>query len=125
MDPDAPSAATAMRLAARVIGVLAVALWIMIFVGGLLAENPEPLTTEGYLIIALSACGAVGVAWAFVNERTGGIITLIVGVAFSVFALATAGRNAWIAVAFAGGPFLAAGALFLGSWWARRQATTG
>ena len=110
-----------MRLAARVVGVVAVALWIMIFVGGLLAENSEPLTVESYLMIALSAAGTVGIVWAFVAERIGAIITLIVGVAFSIFALATAGQNAWIAVLFAGGPFLVAGALFLGSWQLRRR----
>lgn len=115
-------AASWMRLAARVVGTLAVAIWIMIFVGGLLAENPEPVTIESYVIIALSACGAVGVAWAFLSERIGGIITLAVGVAFSIFALVTAGRNAWIAVLFAGGPFLLAGLLFLGSWYRRRPA---
>jgi lipoprotein signal peptidase len=113
-----------MRLAARIIGVLAVAMWIMIFVGGLIAENPQPLTTESYVLIALSTCAAVGVAWAFVAERTGGLITLVVGVAFAVFALMTAGRNAWIAVLFSGGPFILAGALFLGSWYRRRPETT-
>jgi DMSO reductase anchor subunit len=123
VETNTPGSATTMRLVARVVGVLAVAMWIMIFVGGLIAENPEPLTTESYLLIALSAGAAVGVAWAFVDEKAGGLITLVVGVAFAVFALVTAGRNAWLAVLFSGGPFILAGAFFLGSWYRRGPRT--
>jgi hypothetical protein len=102
------------RWSGRIIGGFGVLMWAFALIAQTFVEPiRESLDPEA---IGLATLVVVNVAAFFValrNERRGGIATLIVGSAFSVFALATAGHNHWLAALVSGGPFIFAGAMFV------------
>ena len=106
------------RLAARIVGVMGAVLWLVPLVAGLgTTEANQDVDDDafwesvGVFVLAIANIG--GVALAFFREQVGGGWLLGSGVLFSVFAIVTAGRNHWLAALVSGGPFLAAGVLFL------------
>lgn len=104
---------SASRRAARLLGGGAAAWWAVTLAASLVVEGVETITVEGSLLAGLVVVAVLGVVSAFRWQLAGGIITTAAGVAFSGFALATAGRNHWFAVAVSGAPFAIAGLLFI------------
>lgn len=101
---------------ARTIGTLAAALWTVPLVATLLgADDPgtDGPGTEGVGVGILAVANIAAVAIAWHNPRLGGLLLLGTGAVFAAFAIVTAARNHWLAVAVSGGPFLLAGVLFV------------
>ena len=115
------SSATVCRLTARIIGSIAAAMWIVIFVAGILQHNQQPFTGESAILAALTLWAIVGVTIAFRHEQAGSLVTLTAGCTLAIFAALAAGRNIVLAVLISSGPFLLSGALFAASWWLRRE----
>ena len=103
------------RRGARSVGVAASALWLVPLLGSVIAgegvESGELAETIG--VVLLAALNVAGVAIAFGRERPGGWFLIATGSAFSLFALASAGRNHALAMLVSGGPFVVSGLLFL------------
>lgn len=99
------------RIAARLIGVAASSFWVFVLVTAAIVEGVRPIEVEGLLLAGLVLVATAGVVLSFFRERAGGILTLVVGITLALFALATAGRNHWLAVAVSGAPFMVAGIL--------------
>ncbi|MBU2236345.1 hypothetical protein KKA01_04815 [Patescibacteria group bacterium] len=70
---------------------------------------------ESFILTCLVIFAAVGVVIAWKNAKNGGMLTLVAGIALSVFALFSAGHNHAFAMLISGGPYIIAGALFLAS----------
>lgn len=104
-----------MNLAARIVGALAAALWLLPVVGGLIAREPieEGTATESIAVVTLAIINILAVLLAFRRERLGGMVLVASGLAFSTFAIFSAGRNQAFAAAVSGGPFIISGLLFL------------
>jgi hypothetical protein len=62
-------------------------------------------------ILVLGTTIGILVAWKI--ERIGGLITLLFGIAHSIFALFASGHNHVLAMLISGGPFIVVGILFL------------
>lgn len=110
-----------LRRIARGLGTLVAGFWVLI---GLLEAfvGTEPWTVESAILVALIVAGALAVAVAWWRAGPGGILLVLVGAVYCVFAAVTAGHNRLLAVAITGVPYLLAGALFLASWWLSRTA---
>jgi uncharacterized membrane protein YGL010W len=100
------------RWAARAIGTIVVLFWLLIAVGYGITE-PSKMTLDDMIMAVLVAGTTVGVALSWINEKTGGIITLLFGLAHSAYALIEAGHNQGLAMLVSGGPFILVGMLFL------------
>lgn len=113
------------RRAARIVGVSAATLWILIGVLGAIAAEETDSIVESLLLATFVLIAAGGVVFAFYREVVGGSVVLAAGIALTVFALVTASRNQWMAVLVSGAPFVIAGALFLVAWSRNRNGTGG
>ena len=102
-------------MAARIIGALAAAMWLLPLVGGLFTDDhtEDGSLAESIGVGVLAGANIVGVVVAFRHPRIGGRLLLVSGVLFSLFALVTAGRNEAFAAAVSGGPFIVSGVLFI------------
>lgn len=106
-------------MAARGVGSLAAAFWLVTLVASglsvvLSGEPPEaPALGATLTVLVVAASIAVGVGWW--RERSGGTVLLVSTVALAVFAHVTAGHNKLLAMAMSAGPFLFAAILFLAS----------
>jgi prepilin signal peptidase PulO-like enzyme (type II secretory pathway) len=114
MERDASPGHPVVGLAARVLGGLAAAMWLLPLVGSLVTgdHTDEGTLAESVGVAVLAGANIVGVLVAFRHPRIGGRLLLVSGVLFSLFALVTAGRNEAFAAAVSGGPFIVSGALF-------------
>ena len=65
------------------------------------------------VLSSMWGAGIAAVIYAWVDARRGGWAILAIGVAFTIFALVTAGQRHWMAVLGGGVPFLLIGLLFL------------
>lgn len=101
------------RSSARIIGATASVGWLFILISSLVVEGWSTLEGEGVVLGALILLAIIGVAVAFAAENSGGSIAFVAGLALSVFAVITAGRNHWLAVLVSGAPFVVSGALFI------------
>jgi len=108
-------AATWLRWIARGMGSLMAGLWLVAGAASALSAR-EPWTQESTIIALLVLTAASGVLTGWRRERIGGTLLVIVGLAFSVFAYLSAGRNKGYAMLVSGGPFLMVGLLFLAAW---------
>ena len=101
--------------AARVIGAIGAVMWAIPLVAGVVtgdsSEDGELLESLGVAVLAIANIGAVVLA--FRRQRQGGMLLLATGGLFSIFGIATAGRNHWLAALVSGGPFILSGALFI------------
>ncbi|RLD04990.1 MAG: hypothetical protein DRI56_10255 [Chloroflexota bacterium] len=99
---------------ARGLGTLTSVFWIFSLGKHTLFDpaNEEELTGEGILLGFLVVICVIGVIIGWYREKTGGIVTIVGGLALCVFAYISAGRNQWFAVLVSGMPFLVAGVLF-------------
>ena len=100
------------RWIARGLGSLAAVWWLFIGVAETISPH-SPRSAEGAILGALVTCAVLGVLAAWWKERIGGLVLVLAGSALCVFAYLTAGHNKLLAVLVSGGPFLAAGILFL------------
>ncbi len=114
-------AALWLRWIARGLGTVVAGFWVLI---GLLEAfaGADPWTVESAILMVLIVAAVLAVAVAWWRAGPGGILLVLVGAAYCVFAAVTAGHNRLFAVAITGVPYLLAGALFLASWWLSRTA---
>jgi succinate dehydrogenase hydrophobic anchor subunit len=101
-----------LRWMARAIGTIVVLFWLLIAIGYAITEPPS-LSLDDIVMAVLVAGTTIGVFISWTNERTGGIITLLFGIAHSTFALIASGHNHALAMLVSGGPFILVGILFL------------
>ncbi len=101
-----------MRITSRTIGVILVSFWVLMGVGYGVGGG-ESFSWESFGITVLIICNAIGLIIAWKNEKVGGWVLAITGIAFGIFAHVTAGRNELYAVAVSGLPFFIVGILFL------------
>jgi len=109
------------RLAARIIGLLAVGFTLVgPLVGGVfeaIAGDWEVIIEiEGILLIVLGVIGLTGCIVSWWGERLAGILLILTAVGLGIHIGFYAGRNhvfAWLMMGF---PYLVAGVLFLSSW---------
>ncbi|MCP4962876.1 MAG: hypothetical protein GY925_26870 [Actinomycetia bacterium] len=101
-------------------------MWVIPLVGSAVAGEwfEEDAFLEGLGVLALATANIGAIIRAFRHQRQGGTLLLITGGLFSVFAIATAGRNHWFAALVSGGPFVLSGALFLTAAAKSRDAQT-
>jgi hypothetical protein len=104
-------------LIARAIGTFAAVMWMLPLVGALIIREPieEGALAESIAVGTLATVNILGVVLAFRRERLGGIVLITAGVAFSIFAVFSAGRNQALAAAVSGGPFIVSGVFFIRS----------
>ena len=94
-----------LRWTARIIGTIVALFWVLMTIASGIAES-SGLTLEGFVIAIMVAGTTIGVFIAWTNEWRGGIISLFLGIAFSTFALISAGRNHVLAMLVTGGPYV-------------------
>jgi len=99
--------------AGRIIGLAAALMWTFTLTATAIDEGIDGIRGEGAVLAGLMLIAITGVVIAFFNEQIGGSVALVAGIALTVFALVTAGRNHWLAVLVSGAPFLISGVLFL------------
>ena len=114
-------AAQVMRWGARAVSSLMAAFWVVIGAAGAVSDG-EPWTWKSAVMVPLIVSSALSVLLAWRWEGVGGALVLGCGIAHSLFAYLSAGRNRGLAITLAGGPLVIAGLLFLGSWRQRRAA---
>jgi hypothetical protein len=102
-----------LRDVARTLGSMISVLWLL---AGILYAITDPWTLESELVIVfLFFLGlSVGIAWW--KEGIGGIMLVVLSVAFSIFACVEATHNRGLAAFLSGVPFLIVGILFLVTW---------
>lgn len=99
------------RLAARIIGTLAI-MFFLAFVVGEIIFNTEPVTLEGIMVASFIVLLTMGVFIAWLKEGIGGIMLIITAVAYAIFIYFSAGRNKILAALLISSPFLISGILF-------------
>jgi peptidoglycan/LPS O-acetylase OafA/YrhL len=103
----------------RVLGTALSAIWLLIFLAGLIAGDDEVTVDEddaaiqGVVLTALGLAAIAGFVLSFRWNRPGGLLTLVAGCLLCVFAVVTAGRNHWLAVLVSGVPWLVVAGLIL------------
>lgn len=96
------------------VGGLGVLMWTFALVAQTFVEPIEDhVTAEAIGLAVLVVINVVAFIAALRSERWASIVCIVAGLAFCVFAIATAGHNHWLAAAVSGGPFVFAGAMFL------------
>ncbi len=109
--------------AARVTGAIGAVMWAIPLVAGAVTgdwfEDDATLESLGVMVLVVANIGAF--ITALRHQRPGGMLLMATGALFSVFAIATAGRNQWLAALVSGGPFILSGALFVMSETANQQ----
>jgi len=95
------------------VGGLGVLMWTFALVAQTFVEPIEDnVTAEAVGLAVLVVINVVAFFAAVRYERRAAIVCIAAGLAFCVFAIATAGHNHWLAAAVSGGPFVYAGAMF-------------
>lgn len=101
-----------LRWTARIFGTTIVFFWLIVALAYGIQGSPKQ-GMEDTLMAILVVGTTVGVLLAWKFERMGGLITLLFGIAHSVFALFAAGHNHAFAMSISGGPYILTGILFL------------
>ena len=102
--------------AARVLGGLVSAIWLVVLIGALVGDDPgatDDATGEGVVLAILVVIAVLSTVASFRFGRPAAWTVVGAGLALSVFGAVTAGRNQWMAVLVAGVPWLVVGTLFL------------
>jgi len=102
-----------LRDVARTLGSMISVLWLLAGVG---YATLDPWTWESELVIVFLFFLALSVGIAWWKAKVGGIMLIVLSVAFSTFACIEAIHNHVLAVFLSGGPFLMVGILFLVTW---------
>ena len=114
---------TAKRIcwAARVIGIIIGAFWVISLIASSIAEFGTPVQIEGFILAGLITINVAGVITAWWKEKIGGIIIVAAAVSLCTFSYIEAGHNKILALLISGFPFLISGILFLISWWRSKK----
>jgi hypothetical protein len=114
---DEAKAPRRLRRAARIVGLIIAATWVISLLIQVIAEWGTPIILEGIIlgILATINVASVIVSWWF--PKIGGILLIVFGTAFFIFGYITAGHNEIFAALISGFPFIVAGILFVLSWW--------
>ena len=102
-----------LRDAARTLGAMIAVVWLLAGIGYAVLD-PWTLTSE--LVIGFLFFLVLGVGIAWWKECVGGVMLIVLSVAFSTFVCVEATRNQALAWFISGGPFLVVGILFLATW---------
>jgi hypothetical protein len=113
--PDQRRFSKIIRWVARLFATLLASFWLFIAVVSLIFE-PLSRDPESLIMAFLIMFSIVGVVTAWFRELYGGVLLLVVGLMYCVFAIIVAGHNKAFAVLISGVPFIIAGLLFLASW---------
>ena len=105
-----------MRWLARVAGSLMAGFWLLAGLAFALVER-EPFTLESASMAALILAVTMAAIVSWRDERIGGTLLTIAGLAFGAFAYLSEGRNKGYAMLVSGAPFVIAGVLLLAAWW--------
>lgn len=106
-----PRGAGAWRLLARLWGTVAAGFWFFSIMAHALTEPLSEITSEGLVLGLLVITATILTATAWRWEQESGALLLLCGVAFSLFALNSAGRNHIFAMLVSGAPFILSGCL--------------
>lgn len=101
-----------LRWIARILGTLIVLFWLVVALAYGTGE-PSEQGLEDIIMTILVVGTTIGILLAWKLERIGGIITLLFGIAHSIFALFASGHNHAFAMLISGGPFIVIGILFV------------
>jgi hypothetical protein len=101
-------------VAAHVLGSTAALVWVVSGAASLLSGDVtgDQLPTAVALAVLVVA-NVAGVVLARHNERRGGFVLIIAGLALGLFALCAAARNEVLSAVLGGGPFITSGLLLL------------
>jgi heme/copper-type cytochrome/quinol oxidase subunit 2 len=102
-----------LRDAARTIGSMIAVVWLLAGIGYAILD-PWTFTSELVIAFLFFLALSVGIAWW--KEGIGGIMLVVLSVAFSIFACVAATHNRALAAFLSGVPFLIDGILFLVTW---------
>ena len=112
-----------MRWAARIIGLLAAGVCLLMLIGStvaeVLAEGWKPINADivvGILIGVLGAIGLAGCIMSWWRERLASILLVLTAVGFGVHIGLFAGRNHFLVWLMMGLPYLIASVLLFNSW---------
>jgi len=112
-----------MRWAARVIGLLAAGVCLLMLIGStvaeVLAEGWKPINADivvGILIGVLGAIGLAGCIMSWWRERLASILLVLTAIGFGVHIGLFAGRNHFLVWLMIGLPYLIASVLLFNSW---------
>ncbi len=107
-----------LRESAHTLGATVAVLWLLAGIGYAILD---PLTWQSELVIVFLFFLSLSVCIAWWKEGIGGMILIVLSIAFSIFACVSATHNRALAVFLSGAPFLVIGILFLLTW--RRSKT--
>ena len=99
------------RWVARIIGTFAATLLLIIGIGEMIGDI-GPVTWEGIMVVGFIVLLTISVIIAWLKEGIGGIILIVVAVAYAIFIYFSAGRNKILASLSISAPFLISGILF-------------
>jgi heme/copper-type cytochrome/quinol oxidase subunit 2 len=102
-----------LRDAAHTLGSMIAVVWLLAGIGYAILD---PWTWKSELVIAFLFFLALSVGIAWWKEGVGGIMLVVLSVAFGTFVCVEATRNQALAWFISGGPFLIVGILFLVTW---------
>jgi len=112
-----------MRWAARIIGLLAAGVCLLMLIGStvavVLAEGWKPINADivvGSLIGVLGAIGLAGCIVSWWRERLASILLVLTAVGFGIHIGLVAGRNHFLVWLMMGFPYLVASVLLFNSW---------
>jgi hypothetical protein len=102
-----------LRDAARTLGAMVAVVWLLAGIGYAVID-PWTLTSELVIVFLFFLALGVGIAWW--KEGAGGIMLVVLSLAFSIFACIEANHNRVLAALLSGVPFLVVGILFVVTW---------
>jgi len=121
-----------MRWAARIIGLLAAGLILVMLIGStvaeVLAEGWKPISADTVVGILIGVLGAIGLAGCIVSwwrERLASILLVLTAIGFGVHIGLFAGRNHFLVWLMMGFPYLVASVLLFNSWLLSRKTLEG
>ena len=121
--------AKVMRWTGRVIGLIVSISWLLIMTASTthdITDNGLELSgsdvVQGALIAVIAAIALAGCIFSWRQLRFSALLLVIASAGMGIHIAFNAGRNHFFAWSVSGLPYLIAGVLFLGSWWASRRA---
>jgi hypothetical protein len=110
MTPREPSKPRILRRFGRLLATALALFYIAMLVGDGIAEGFDIPDAETAAVVAVFSYTALSMAAAWLNDRVGGVMLILAGVALVSLVAITAGHNRVIASVLIGGPFVLAGA---------------
>ena len=108
-----PRLAKQMRWAARVIGSIAAAFIVTMWIGAAVSEGIGPITVEGATLVLIGIVAVAGCVTSWRGDMVAGILLILTAIGFGIHIGIFAGRNHFLAWLMIGLPYLIAGVLLL------------